>query len=161
MRWSSVALTLAWVAVEASAESDKLDAQACSRLGFASESLECKTCTRLRDAMPTGDQKGAADAEKLVANCFSCCQEAGNEGFARAVLYVCPSQVEVNQDVEDFVKRKADSFKNLKIKYVDGARTTLQLLREDETEEDSAEYVNIRGWKSDEIRDFLKLKVTS
>mmetsp|Transcript_60936 Transcript_60936/g.114900 ORF Transcript_60936/g.114900 Transcript_60936/m.114900 type:complete len:177 (+) Transcript_60936:2-532(+) len=132
--------------------------QACMELGF-SEALECSTCDRLGEFLPSGDSQRAADAEKLVKECQGCCKAKGKEVFKQAVLYVCPSQVHVDQDLEDFVKRKADAFKQLKVKYTDGARTTLQLLREGETEESSNEYINARGWKSDDFREFLHLKL--
>merc|ERR1711865_438083 len=110
----------------------------------------------------TGEKKAAvADSEKLSGECMSCCKAEGTQVYAKAIFYTDPFSVEVDQDIEDFVKRKADAFPNLKVKLVDGVRTTLQLLREGEDEEDNAdsEYVNIRGWKSDEIRDFIKLKL--
>ena len=59
----------------------------------------------------------------------------------------------------DFVKRKADAFPNLKVDMVDGARPYLQLLREGEDADSATEFVNVRGWKSDEIRDFIALKL--
>merc|ERR1712194_239136 len=113
-----------------------------------------------KELLPSGEEKGAAEAEELQSNCRSCCSEDKDQvPFARAILYVCPFQLQHNQDVEDFVKRKAGEFKNLQVRYADGARTTIQLLREGENEKDNEEYVNIKGWKSDEIYGFVKLKV--
>lgn len=132
----------------------------CAEVGY-SEALQCSMCNRLKEALPAGDKPGSKEAKQLVGECQACCNSEGdqNEVYPKGVMYVCPSQVELNQDVQDFVKRKAGAFKNLKVKYVDGARTTLLLLREDETEDDATTYVNIRGWKSDEIRDFVAMKL--
>lgn len=138
--------------------SEQVDAKACAESGF-SEELQCKTCDRLRDALPRDGREGSDEAEPLVEQCRSCCQAGGDEVFAKALLYVCPSQMEDNQDVEDFVKKKAEQLEGLTVKVVPGARLTLQLLREGEDESDSTEYVNLRGWKTDEIRDFVAMKL--
>eukprot|EP00414_Alexandrium_minutum_P005850 CAMPEP_0113822740 /NCGR_PEP_ID=MMETSP0328-20130328/2394_1 /TAXON_ID=39455 /ORGANISM="Alexandrium minutum" /LENGTH=181 /DNA_ID=CAMNT_0000790681 /DNA_START=135 /DNA_END=678 /DNA_ORIENTATION=- /assembly_acc=CAM_ASM_000350 len=144
------------VARAAAAGKQKPGSEACAELGFG-EALRCPTCARLREFLPAGSKPGAAEAEQLAKDCEACCSSDGAQVFAKAILYVCPSQVEVDQDIEDFVKRKASAFSGLTVKKLDGARTTLQLLREGETSEDSTEYVNIRGWKSDEIKDFVAL----
>eukprot|EP00931_Biecheleriopsis_adriatica_P102576 TRINITY_DN77524_c0_g1_i1.p1 TRINITY_DN77524_c0_g1~~TRINITY_DN77524_c0_g1_i1.p1 ORF type:complete len:175 (+),score=46.90 TRINITY_DN77524_c0_g1_i1:84-608(+) len=159
-RWA--ALLLAIFAV-VQADDVKLDSKECAELGFTQD-LRCTTCTRLQEFLPSGDQKGAEDSGKLLKECQSCCQSSGEEVFKRAELYVCPSQIKFDQDIEDFVKRKADAFKDLEVKRQDGVRTTLLLFREGEkVSEDSrsskGERVNIQGWKSDEIRDFLSMKL--
>merc|ERR1719217_1332881 len=136
--------------------------QECNDLGF-SESLLCTTCDRLRDFLPSGaatqKKAAAADSEKLISECNSCCKAESSQVYAKAIFYTDPFSVEVNQDIEDFVKRKADAFPNLKVKLVDGARTTIQLFREGEDEDNSNEYINAHGLKSDEIRDFISLKL--
>mmetsp|Transcript_19771 Transcript_19771/g.37199 ORF Transcript_19771/g.37199 Transcript_19771/m.37199 type:complete len:172 (-) Transcript_19771:195-710(-) len=154
----SWALVAAMIVVAAS-EDKKLSTEECAELGFASSDLRCSTCTRLREFLPSGEHKGASDSSQLVSECQSCCQAGADEVFKKATLYVCRTQVRDNQDIEDFVKRKASSFKNLKIKYRDGARSLLVFQREGESLEDATERVNIAGWKSDEIRDFVGMKL--
>eukprot|EP00930_Biecheleria_cincta_P074304 TRINITY_DN61508_c0_g1_i1.p1 TRINITY_DN61508_c0_g1~~TRINITY_DN61508_c0_g1_i1.p1 ORF type:complete len:165 (-),score=45.17 TRINITY_DN61508_c0_g1_i1:5-499(-) len=150
-------LFCAW-AVQAAEKQAKAGTQECAEMGYGAD-LRCSTCSRLQEFLPSGEEKGAAESAKLVSECRRCCESVGEEVFKRGILYVCPSQVQGDQDIEDFVKRKADAFKSLDVKYRDGVRTTLMLLREGETEEDAKEAVNIRGWKSDEIRDFVAMKL--
>jgi hypothetical protein len=70
-----------------------------------------------------------------------------------------PGATATNQDLEDFIKRKAPEFKNLKIEDAEFFQTTLQLLREGETKKTARTYVNINGWKSDEIKAYVTLKL--
>merc|ERR1719362_1970902 len=56
-------------------------------------------------------------------------------------------------------EKQKPSKKKLKVKMVHGARTTLLLLQKGEREDDSNEYINMRGWKSNEIRDFVAMKL--
>eukprot|EP00927_Polykrikos_kofoidii_P054183 TRINITY_DN48648_c0_g1_i1.p3 TRINITY_DN48648_c0_g1~~TRINITY_DN48648_c0_g1_i1.p3 ORF type:complete len:168 (-),score=39.70 TRINITY_DN48648_c0_g1_i1:177-680(-) len=132
--------------------------EACAELGF-SEALKCPTCNRLREILPTGVERGADDAISLVTECESCCtKDVDNEFFAKAIFHVSQYSIESDQDIEDFVKRKAPAFKNLKIEKSFGSMH-LQLIREGETSKTATTVVNVRGWKSDEIRDFLDLKI--
>eukprot|EP00747_Dinoflagellata_sp_TGD_P166167 gnl/TRDRNA2_/TRDRNA2_188530_c0_seq1.p1 gnl/TRDRNA2_/TRDRNA2_188530_c0~~gnl/TRDRNA2_/TRDRNA2_188530_c0_seq1.p1 ORF type:complete len:203 (+),score=57.09 gnl/TRDRNA2_/TRDRNA2_188530_c0_seq1:54-611(+) len=143
---------------KADAEATAKKQAECSKLGFTEE-LMCSTCARLKEFLPSGDQKNGVEGDSLIAECQKCCRADEKDLFKSAILYVCPSQLELNQDVEDFVKKKADKIQNLEVRYMDGARLTIQLLREGETDKDSTEYVNVRGWKSDELKDFVNMKV--
>ena len=132
--------------------------EACAERGFTGE-LTCSTCKRLQEFLPSdSEQQGASEAKELLLECSACCQEKGAH-FAKAFLYYSPYLLDVDQDLDDFVKRKAPGIEHLVMKPVDGNRPTLQFLREGESEKDSKEFVSIHKWKSDEINDFLKIRL--
>merc|ERR1719373_640326 len=153
-------LSIVLMACSVTVRADKktVGSEACAELGFG-EALRCSTCQRLSDFLPSGDQKGGKEAATLTKDCLKCCSDEGDEVFAKAIFHVSKGLVEADQDIEDFVKRKAPAFKNLKIEYSMWGVSSLQLLRKDETEESAKTFVNIGGWKSDEIKDFIKLKL--
>eukprot|EP00929_Paragymnodinium_shiwhaense_P106680 TRINITY_DN7227_c0_g1_i1.p2 TRINITY_DN7227_c0_g1~~TRINITY_DN7227_c0_g1_i1.p2 ORF type:complete len:175 (+),score=55.96 TRINITY_DN7227_c0_g1_i1:90-614(+) len=153
----SACLDLGGLVLAASRKENQKTEQ-CSELGFG-DTLKCSTCARLREVLPSGEQSNAADAGKLLEECEGCCSKEGDEVFSKAKLVYAEHLLSTDQDLEDFVKRKAPSFKNLELEKADFAPTTLQLARDGETFDTAKTFVNIRGWKSDEIRDFLELKI--
>mmetsp|Transcript_8778 Transcript_8778/g.15810 ORF Transcript_8778/g.15810 Transcript_8778/m.15810 type:complete len:169 (-) Transcript_8778:31-537(-) len=126
----------------------------CESFGF-SKDLKCGMCKRLEEFL---SRSTSNDTQQILEECRTCCMP-DKETFERAVMYVCSHRLAYDQDFHDFVTRKAQDIKQLKIKKMRGAKPLVQFLQEGETEETSKEFVNIQGWKSDEIRDFLLLKL--
>merc|ERR1712062_175612 len=130
----------------------------CFELGFTQE-LQCSTCDRLRDFLPSDEQKGAKDAVQLLDECESCCKPEVEEIFERAVFYVCPGHTQADQHLKDFVEKRSKGIAALQIKGTYHACSVLQLIRQGESEMTATETMRVAGWKSEEIEDLVLMKL--
>eukprot|EP00397_Hematodinium_sp_SG-2012_P066314 GEMP01098963.1.p1 GENE.GEMP01098963.1~~GEMP01098963.1.p1 ORF type:complete len:151 (+),score=19.59 GEMP01098963.1:181-633(+) len=134
---------------------------ACRSKGFGSN-LSCLSCDRLFNHLQdkyfqkTGVTELDDKANKLLAECRSCCQE-DRTLFEKAVLSYDPSLLAKRPDLHDFVTHKAKRFAKLTLKEMKhGYATSLKLSSQEETVTH-----RVSEWKSDQIRDFLQLKLQS
>mmetsp|Transcript_37627 Transcript_37627/g.86911 ORF Transcript_37627/g.86911 Transcript_37627/m.86911 type:complete len:162 (-) Transcript_37627:33-518(-) len=137
-----------------------LGAELCAELGF-SETLDCSACDKLNDFLTSrSNQKVKNDVEVLIKECRGCCVYAEVEKYDKAVLQMSPGRTRYDQDLEDFVRRKAPAFTRLQIEETAGVTfTMLHFLREGQTVDTAAESINLHSWKTDELRDFLQTRL--
>jgi len=122
----------------------------CSAKGFNAEKLSCKTCKVLEQRLAEFQQS----TRPLLAECFACCQaDPPVEVFRKARLICDASSQERDQDLHDFIKRKAPKIHNLEVDYQEGSWAALEL----ENDDGSGRVLraDVSGWKSNHLRDFL------
>lgn len=164
---ASLACLLALAAWPAAAEEGTCDAKAggkgcvaddidgsCAEQGFDSLRLSCDTCRQLGSRLEaTGNSN-----KGLVAECFKCCREpAVVERFSSARL-ICDANIQSrDQDLHDFIKRKAPLFPQLEVEYAETAEPAVELEKDD----DSGRVLRavVAGWKSDHLAQFLGLRL--
>lgn len=74
------------------------------------------------------------------------------EKFAIAKLICDASVQEKDQDLHDFIKRKAPFFPELEVEYAEGAKPAIEFEME---ESDRIVRADVSGWESDHIFHFL------
>jgi len=127
---------------ESLADSNKA---ACVALGFDPVILSCDTCHALGRRL---EEAGNGPAP-ILGECLGCCKEpVPPERFSMARLVADASQQDRDQDLHDFIKRKAPLFPALELENdVDGES---RILRAD-----------VLGWKSDHLGQFLRERLES
>lgn len=121
----------------------------CTERGFDTARLNCKTCRMLEKRL-----KETGVDVAVVGECLACCKEnAEVEKFPTARLIADASQQERDQDLHDFIKRKAPRYKGLEVEYMEGAEPAIEL--ESETDPDRIIRAVVSGWKSDHLGAFL------
>eukprot|EP00930_Biecheleria_cincta_P048961 TRINITY_DN34202_c0_g1_i1.p1 TRINITY_DN34202_c0_g1~~TRINITY_DN34202_c0_g1_i1.p1 ORF type:complete len:187 (-),score=47.23 TRINITY_DN34202_c0_g1_i1:598-1137(-) len=130
------------------------DVASCFAQGFDQARLGCKTCQTLQQRLEETGQKGGA----LVEECFSCCQpEAVLEIYPKARLIADASQQDRDQDLHDFIKRKAPRIPNLEVEYQEGSWPAVELEKDDGSDE--VLRADLTGWKSDQIVEFIGMRL--
>jgi len=79
------------------------------------------------------------------------------ERFSSARLLCDANIQERDQDLHDFIKRKAPLFSQLEVEYVEAAEPALEL----EQDDDSGRVLRavVAGWKSDHVAQFLEVRL--
>lgn len=131
----------------AAADGDDTRNRTCQERGFNPEQLMCKTCRILKQR---GDAAGV-DGKALYSECFECCHDV--EKFPTAKLICDASSQERDQDLHDFIKRKAPHFPGLEVEYLDGANAAIEFERE--SDPDKILRADVSGWQSDHVFEFL------
>lgn len=124
----------------------------CRAQGFDPEKLGCQTCHVLEQRLK---ESGVASAT-LAGNCLECCEEEPVlELFPKARLIADASQQERDQDLHDFIKRKAPRIRNLEVDYQAGSWPAIEL----ETNDGSGRVLraDVKDWKSDHLVQFLNM----
>lgn len=123
----------------------------CAERGFDPKRLSCGTCRALGQRLEEAGGIGLS----IVEECLGCCREAAKvERFSLARLIADASQQDRDQDLHDFIKRKAPLFPALEVEYQEGASPALELENEDAP--DRVVRADVSGWKSDHLAEFLK-----
>lgn len=130
-----------------------LNATHCKSLGFDSTVLSCMTCDNLLLRL-----NEVEDPEKgpplVVTECRGCCQKPGYERFESAVLYAPASAQERDQDLHDFIKRKAPLFPSLEVEYQEGVGAAIEFSNPS-TDPERIVRTKVHGWKSEHLVDFM------
>lgn len=125
----------------------------CEEKGFDPAQLTCRTCGLLAQHL---SELGASMAPS--EECYGCCRmEAEVERFEMARLIADASSQERDQDLHDFIKRKAPLFPRLEVEYQEGASPAIEL--EDSNKPDRVVRADVFGWQSDALFQFLKLRL--
>lgn len=127
----------------------------CLALGFDSTRLRCTTCDTLKIRLAEAGTKVAT----LVDECLGCCHNKSKvaERFDSARLIADARQQDRDQDLHDFIKRKAPLFPALDVEYMEDVEPGIELERKDQP--DRVVRADTAGWKSDHIFDFLKARL--
>lgn len=133
---------------QASCGDAPINATDCLLRGFDTERLVCSTCRLLAERLTeAGGAKGMAD------DCLACCREGAiAERFESAKLIADASAQEKDQDLHDFIKRKAPLFSRLEVVYQEGAKPAIELERSDQP--DRIVRADVAGWKSEHLFQF-------
>lgn len=124
--------------------------QTCAERGFDTLRLSCNTCRKLSDRLHESGNSG----NELLDECLGCCREAGAvERFSRARLLADANIQDRDQDLHDFIKRKAPLFPGLEVEYVENAEAAVELESDDDP--DRIVRAVVTGWKSDHLVKFL------
>jgi len=119
--------------------------------------LSCETCRALGRRL---EESGKGPAP-VLGECLGCCKEpVPPERFSMARLVADASQQERDQDLHDFIKRKAPLFPALEVEYQEGAAPALEL----ENNVDGTSRIlraDVSGWKSDHLGQFLRERLES
>jgi len=127
----------------------------CSELGFDSTRLACGTCHALEKRLAEAGKGGGL---VIVQECLGCCrEEAPVERFSTARLIADASQQDRDQDLHDFIKRKAPLFPGLEVEYQEGASPAVEL--ESSQEDGRVLRADVSGWKSEHLVEFLSLRL--
>lgn len=128
----------------------------CLASGFDTSRLKCTTCDMLEKRLTELSVGG----QNVVGMCRGCCQEvASTKQYDSAWLIADAGQQERDQDLHDFIKRKAPLFKSLEVEYLEGAAPAIELENEDDP--DSVLRAEVTGWKSHHLVDFLTARLKS
>lgn len=134
--------------------SSNMTDRSCTERGFDSARLTCKTCRMLGKRL----EEMGVNTPGVVDECLACCQDLGTvERFSTARLIADASQQERDQDLHDFIKRKAPRYKGLEVEYQEGADPAIEL--ESDTDPDRVLRAVVAGWKSDHLGQFLELRL--
>lgn len=128
----------------------------CLAMGFDPKQLGCATCDTLKKRL----EEAGGISLGIFDECKSCChQGAPKERFDVARLMADASAQDRDQDLHDFIKRKAPLYPGLEVEYMDGASIAIEL----ENEDDPMRIVraDVTGWKSDDIGKFLGERLKS
>jgi len=126
----------------------------CAERGFDSARLTCKTCRALGKRL----EEMGVNTPGVVEECLSCCKEMETvERFSTARLIADASQQERDQDLHDFIKRKAPRYKGLEVEYQEGAEPAIEL--ESDADPDRVLRAVVSGWKSEHLGAFLGLRL--
>jgi len=94
----------------------------------------------------------------LIKQCLGCCHASAKvEPFRSARLLADAGQQERDQDLHDFIKRKAAHFPGLEVEYQEGASPAIEL-----ENEDNPNYVlraDVSGWKSEDLVKFVSARL--
>eukprot|EP00898_Chlorokybus_atmophyticus_P002549 jgi/Chlat1/3295/Chrsp22S03539 len=148
--WLAVWLAVTAAALPSVAESSS--SSECEALGFTGLAV-CSDCDLLAQYVQD---------EELEADCRRCCsQESGVERnqntYKLAVLEVCGWKLGQYPHVQEFIDKKASSFKNLKVRYRPGSSP--KLLLGNDFGKKSEESIRIDHWKTEHIVEFLIQKL--
>lgn len=129
----------------------------CASLGFDVAKLSCDTCQKLEQRL----EQVNVDGKRILNDCLGCCMNMVSDlqRFDVAWLSADASTQDQNQDLHDFIKRKAPLFPGLEVEYVEGAAGALEF-----ENEDNPDYVlraDVASWKSDHIAEFLTQRLKS
>lgn len=129
---------------------ENASSEGCLALGFDPRQLGCHTCDALRVRLEEAGGVGLG----LFDECSRCCQKApAVERFDKGTLLADASAQERDQDLHDFIKRKAPMYPSLEVEYMDGVNVALEL--ENERDPDRVVRVDLTGWKSDDMAMFI------
>jgi len=125
----------------------------CTALGYNPVLLRCSTCHELGRKLREGGIVGDLETE-----CLGCCKEedALKRIFSSARMIVDAQVQDKDQDVHDFIKRKAPLFSGLEVEYQEGAWPAIELEKEDDP--NHVLRADVSGWKSDHLVEFLTTK---
>merc|ERR1719386_32270 len=102
----------------------------------------CGTCEILQRHL---EESGVASA--LASECFGCCMLAKPiEHFTSARLVADANIQERDQDLHDFIKRKAPKYSRLEVEYMESAEPAIEFEKDDEP--DRVVRAVVAGWKS-------------
>jgi len=126
----------------------------CISHGFDPEKLGCKTCRLLEKRL----LESGAEAAAVLQECLGCCQqEPVVEKWNKARLIADASQQDRDQDLHDFIKRKAPRIRNLEVDYQEGSWPAFELEMTDYP--DRVLRADVRGWKSEHLVEFLSTRL--
>jgi len=133
-------------------------------------------CTRLRESLPESEE-----TSQLVSECLGCCESEEVKTYSKAILVTCPFQMQHDAETQNFVEKRASLFgERLAVKMMAGARSSLHLFDQQQQQAEEkgkgkeakggttasvsasdapAETLNVRGWKSKELTEFLALRL--
>uniref|UniRef100_A0A7S4SA43 Selenoprotein F n=1 Tax=Alexandrium monilatum TaxID=311494 RepID=A0A7S4SA43_9DINO len=132
----------------------KENVSACTDQGFDPKRLSCGTCRLLGQRL---EEEGGSE-QAIVKECFGCCQEAKQvERFGIARLIADAGQQERDQDLHDFIKRKAPLFPGLEVEYLEGAMPAIEL--ENDEQPERVVRADVSGWKSNHLYEFLEQRL--
>lgn len=133
------------------------NASSCAALGFDPVRLKCSTCDMLKLRVEEQGNGG----QDIVQECLGCCsfKTAVVERFGSARLTADAGQQDRDQDLHDFIKRKAPMFPQLEVEYMEGAHPAVELENEDNP--DRVLRAEVSGWKSEHIFEFLSSRLLS
>lgn len=122
----------------------------CAERGFDPLRLRCAICDTLKVKLEERGEIGQA----LVEECLACCKpEVAEEKFSSARLIVDAAAQDRDQDVHDFIKRKAPRFPRLEVVYQEDAQPAIELEQDDD--ENRVLRAEVAGWKSEHLFEFL------
>jgi len=140
----------------ATLDGENASGEGCLALGFDPRQLGCHTCDTLRIRLEEAGGVGLG----LFDECSRCCQRAPQvERFDKGTLLADASAQDRDQDLHDFIKRKAPMYPSLEVEYMDGVNVALEL--ENEREPDRIVRVDLTGWKSDHMAEFIAQRLNS
>jgi len=140
----------------AAAVDENASGEGCLALGFDPRQLGCHTCDTLRLRLEEVGGVGLG----LFDECSRCCHQTPPvERFDKGTLMADASAQERDQDLHDFIKRKAPMYPSLEVEYMDGANVALEL--ENERDPDRVVRVDLTGWKSDQMAEFISQRLNS
>lgn len=127
----------------------------CAERGFDSSRLSCSICRKLADRL---EEQGNTGSEEVVEECLACCRKAAPvELFSSARLIADANIQERDQDLHDFIKRKAPLFPQLEVEYMEAAEPAVEFERDDQP--DRVVRAVVTGWKSNHLADFLGVRL--
>jgi len=128
-----------------------LNASQCRELGFDPLRLQCSTCALIDSSMT----QAGIDGGELSSNCHSCCRRSKQvERFDKGRLIADARLQERDQDLHDFIKRKASLFPNLEVEYQEGAMPAVEL--ENDGVSERVVRADVQSWKSHDVYRFLE-----
>eukprot|EP00746_Dinoflagellata_sp_MGD_P078125 gnl/MRDRNA2_/MRDRNA2_31265_c0_seq1.p1 gnl/MRDRNA2_/MRDRNA2_31265_c0~~gnl/MRDRNA2_/MRDRNA2_31265_c0_seq1.p1 ORF type:complete len:240 (+),score=47.26 gnl/MRDRNA2_/MRDRNA2_31265_c0_seq1:1-720(+) len=134
-----------------------VNATQCKTWGFDSALLSCSTCDNLKQRLlDVGEEKSIEPP--IVTECLGCCQNPKDEKFEAAVLIAPASAQERDQDLHDFVKRKAPLFPGLEVEYQEGDRAAIEFSNPSKDPERVVR-IRVHGWKSEHLFSYLSLRL--
>jgi hypothetical protein len=126
----------------------------CAERGFDTLRLSCGTCRQLGQHL---EQLGTSGKE-VLGECLSCCREAAAvERFSSARLTADANIQERDQDLHDFIKRKAPLFPQLEVEYMEAAEAAVEFENDDDP--NRVVRVVVTGWKSDHLSQLLGVRL--
>eukprot|EP01060_Flectonema_neradi_P027371 TRINITY_DN3697_c0_g1_i1.p1 TRINITY_DN3697_c0_g1~~TRINITY_DN3697_c0_g1_i1.p1 ORF type:complete len:152 (+),score=27.05 TRINITY_DN3697_c0_g1_i1:81-536(+) len=114
------------------------------------EEVECTTCDLIEKEKP--------ELSELITLCRKCCSgvtEAAQK-FDSATFQLDAKHKMWQPEIASFIDDHAPSFKKLKITYESYSRPTLIMKRKDKNNKTVSEKITISSWKSHQIADYLK-----
>jgi len=131
---------------------------ACEQRGFDPRQLTCTTCRTLEQRLEEAGEGSNAASKTLVGECMGCCRPPPKQDQWSSARLLCDAGIqEQDTDVHDFIKRKAPLFPNLEVEYMEGSKPALELEMLDEP--DRILRVEVGGWASDYIKEFLSARL--
>lgn len=122
----------------------------CAKNGFDPLRLACGTCRKLGQRLEETGHSGHG----LLDECLGCCKEAAAvERFSSARLIADADIQGKDQDLHDFIKRKAPLFSQLEVEYMENAEPAVEF--ESDTDPDRVLRAVVSGWKSNHLGQFL------
>lgn len=129
--------------------------ETCAERGFDPLRLSCSSCRKLGVRL---EEIGGNSGSQVLQECLGCCRDAvAVERFSKATLITDANIQERDQDLHDFIKRKAPLFPQLEVEYMEGAEAAVELEQEDDPNRIVRAVVT--GWKSNHLGEFLGVRL--